>query len=258
MKIRATKFFGVTEPLTDSRRRRRARGLTGSRSAGLAISFVAHAVAAVTIGAGFRGSSQRGADRHELVVIDLAAPPIVAAPPVVVSPVPAVPDRRAGSPSAARSRSRARRVSTAAGTESAAPVEATEAPVPRFVMTAGTIATRPAAGPPTAPPAPAGGGGGTEPVAGERDVDAPARLLASSPLVYPQAARQAAIEIDFPVEIIVDLDGRVISARPLRRGGYGLDEAAIRAIRAYRFSPALRGGHPVRVRMRWTVQFRLQ
>ena len=43
----------------------------------------------------------------------------------------------------------------------------------------------------------------------------------------------------------------------LRRAGYGLDEAALQAIRAYRFSPALRAGHPVRVRMRWTIQFRL-
>ena len=32
---------------------------------------------------------------------------------------------------------------------------------------------------------------------------------------------------------------------------------ALNAIRLYRFSPALRAGRPVRVRMRWTIQFRL-
>jgi protein TonB len=89
-------------------------------------------------------------------------------------------------------------------------------------------------------------------------VSVPARLLSSSPLVYPPAARQAEIESDFPVEIVVDLDGRVIAARAITRAGYDLDEAALRAIRAYRFSPAMRGGQPVRVRMRWTVQFRLR
>ena len=71
-------------------------------------------------------------------------------------------------------------------------------------------------------------------------------------------ARQAEIESDFPVEIVVDSDGSVAAARAVNRVGYGLDEAALRAIREYRFSPALRAGRPVRVRMRWTVQFRLR
>jgi len=44
----------------------------------------------------------------------------------------------------------------------------------------------------------------------------------------------------------------------LRPAGYGLDEEAVRAMRAYRFSPARRDGLPVRVRMPWTVQFRLR
>ena len=52
--------------------------------------------------------------------------------------------------------------------------------------------------------------------------------------------------------------GRVLEARSLSHHGYGLDEAAERAIRTWQFSPALRDGHPVRVRMRWTVQFRLR
>ena len=71
-------------------------------------------------------------------------------------------------------------------------------------------------------------------------------------------ARQAEIEVDLPLEIVVDASGRVTSARGLSRAGYGLDEAALSAIRGYRFSAALRDGHPVPVRMRWTVQFRLR
>ena len=49
-----------------------------------------------------------------------------------------------------------------------------------------------------------------------------------------------------------------VLARALTHVGYGLDEAALRAIRAYRFSPARRAGRPVPVRMRWSVQFRLR
>jgi TonB family protein len=89
-------------------------------------------------------------------------------------------------------------------------------------------------------------------------VSVPARLLSSGPLPYPAAARQAEIEVDLPLELVVDGAGRVTAARGLTRVGYGLDEAALAAIRSYRFSPALRDGRPVPVRMRWTVQFRLQ
>ncbi len=138
-----------------------------------------------------------------------------------------------------------------------------------FVLSAGTVATRAAAAPAgsatSAPSATTGtmgtpdsASGGGDDAFGERDVGVPARLLSSSPLVYPPAARQAEIEIDFPVDIVVDAQGRVISARAVTRAGYGLDEAALRAIRAYRFSPAQRAGRPVGVRMRWTVQFRLR
>ncbi len=93
---------------------------------------------------------------------------------------------------------------------------------------------------------------------GEREVDVPARLLAAAPLAYLPAARQAEIETDFPLEIVVDGGGRVVSAHAVSHAGYGLDEAALQGIRGYRFSPAMRAGRPVAVRMRWVVQFRLR
>jgi periplasmic protein TonB len=92
----------------------------------------------------------------------------------------------------------------------------------------------------------------------ESAVDAKARLSSSVPVVYPEAARAAELEADVRLELVVDTEGRVISARPLAAPALGLDEAALRAVRAYRFSPARRAGRPVRVRMEWTVAFRLQ
>jgi TonB family protein len=92
----------------------------------------------------------------------------------------------------------------------------------------------------------------------ESAVDATARLSSSVPVVYPEAARTAGLEADVRLELVVDAEGRVVSARPLAASGLGLDEAALRAVGAYRFSPARRAGRPVRVRMEWTVAFRLQ
>lgn len=92
----------------------------------------------------------------------------------------------------------------------------------------------------------------------ESAVDAPARLLSSVPVVYPEAARAAGLEADVLLELVVDGDGRVTSARQLSSPSRELADAAARAVRAYRFTPAHRAGRAVSVRMRWTVTFRLQ
>jgi TonB family protein len=96
------------------------------------------------------------------------------------------------------------------------------------------------------------------PILPESAVDTPARLLSSVPVVYPEAARTSEIEADVSLELVVDGDGHVTSARPLTAHDFGLADAAVRAVRAYRFTAARRAGRTVRVRMRWTVAFRLQ
>src|SRR5262249_30047681 len=104
------------------------------------------------------------------------------------------------------------------------------------------------------------GAGVVEPAAplDEHAVSSPARLLVSTPAFYPPQARAAEIEVDVPVAVVVDEHGQVTQSRAVKPSGYGLDEAAVRSVRSYRFSPALKDGRPVRVRMRWTVQFRLR
>jgi len=85
-----------------------------------------------------------------------------------------------------------------------------------------------------------------------------ARLVASVPSFYPPAARSDEIEGDVSLEIVLDTDGSVTDARVLRAAGHGFDESALTAVRRYRFTSAQRHGHPVRVRMPWTVQFRIR
>lgn len=99
-------------------------------------------------------------------------------------------------------------------------------------------------------------GGGA--VLAESAVDVRARLLQNAFPEYPEPARAAEIEAELPFEIVVDERGSVIAARPLARAGYGLDEAALRAVQGMRFAPAARAGRAVRVRMRWPVIFRLR
>jgi protein TonB len=117
----------------------------------------------------------------------------------------------------------------------------------------------------TAPVAP---GGLTKAVGGDQPAppDAPlpsdgvdelAHLESGPAPSYPSAAKEEGFEAEVPLDIVVDESGRVIDVRATKHLGHGLDESAARAIRDYRFSPAKRGGRAVKVRMRWTVVFRL-
>jgi len=93
---------------------------------------------------------------------------------------------------------------------------------------------------------------------GVNAVSAPARLVSSAVAAYPPAARADDVEGDVGLEIVVDAAGNVVEARVVARAGHGFDDAALAAIKRYRFSPAAREGRSVRVRMPWTVQFRLR
>lgn len=145
--------------------------------------------------------------------------------------------------------------------KAASPAEAPAAVVqvaqaaPRFTMALGTssqasrVVASSAAG--------AGEPGTPDSIVSEAGVSTPARLQSAAPAAYPPSARADQVEADVPVEIVVDKAGSVTDVRPLRRAGYGFDEAALEAVRKYRFSPAQKNGRAVRVRMRWIVQFRL-
>jgi len=254
------------------------------------LSLLAHGAAAVTAGTivklrgpdTFAPAAPRVATPVSLTELELVPAPV---PPVEPAedggtavepeiPRPATPVRRrlAVSTRARAHASGPSTVAVGAAIEPASPVATPdmpvndEAPRARFALTVGTIgnvavtsapsASRPSPGAPAR--GEAGGPMGGDGVLPEREVSVRARLVSSGPLVYPTAARRAEVEADLALEIVVDVDGRVMAARVLQPAGYGLDEEAVRAVRAYRFSPARRDGRPVRVRMPWTVQFRLR
>ncbi len=73
---------------------------------------------------------------------------------------------------------------------------------------------------------------------------------------YPEIARQAGIEGDVFLEMIVGIDGHVDSIRILR-GPSVFHEAAREAAMRMHFRPARHNGHPVRVRVSERMSFRL-
>ena len=95
----------------------------------------------------------------------------------------------------------------------------------------------------------------------ESDVTERARCIASPDPVYPAealAADDAPPDTQLRFELVVSTNGFVDEVRALDHAGHGFDESALAALRSYRFTPAKRDGQPVRVRMPWTVQFKLK
>ena len=58
-------------------------------------------------------------------------------------------------------------------------------------------------------------------------------------------AQQAEIEGVVLIEVTIDVSGSVVDARVVRGLGYGLDEVALRAAKAWTFQPAMRCGKPI-------------
>ena len=57
--------------------------------------------------------------------------------------------------------------------------------------------------------------------------------------------------------LVVGTDGRPSNIRVLSSLGMGLDEKAIEAVRTWKFEPAMKDGHPVRVEIAVEVDFHL-
>ena len=94
-----------------------------------------------------------------------------------------------------------------------------------------------------------------EPVRPGGNVQAPARTLFVAP-IYPAAALAARVSGHVIVEAIIGTDGRVRNAKVLR-SVLLLDDAALAAVRQWRYTPTTLNGIPVPVMMTVTVRFDL-
>lgn len=88
------------------------------------------------------------------------------------------------------------------------------------------------------------------------DVKAPVLLQRADP-VYPEEARAARISGIVIVEVVIDKNGEVRDAVILKDLPNGLGQAAVDAVKQWKFKPATKDGQPVDVLFNLTVNFRL-
>jgi protein TonB len=89
------------------------------------------------------------------------------------------------------------------------------------------------------------------------NITEPVKISAPSPL-YPEAARRARITGAVILECTIDKAGRVNEVKILRGLPLGLTEAAVDAVKKWRFKPSTLNGKPVEVLYVLTVRFNLQ
>jgi len=84
----------------------------------------------------------------------------------------------------------------------------------------------------------------------------PPRKVVDVRPVYPDLARSARVEGTVILEAVLDTSGRVTQLRVVRSVPL-LDQAALDAVRQWRYSPSVYGGRPVSVLMTVTILFKL-
>jgi TonB family protein len=85
----------------------------------------------------------------------------------------------------------------------------------------------------------------------------PARLLENRPPVYPEEAVRRGIEGKLVLRLTISASGTVSRVEVAESSGYRmLDDAAVAAVREWKFIPAQRGGQPVSWTARQPIRFR--
>jgi periplasmic protein TonB len=82
-------------------------------------------------------------------------------------------------------------------------------------------------------------------------------FLSKAKLEYPSQAKRRRIEGVVIIEADIDAKGEIVDTRVVKEEGFGFEEAAIEMLMGSLFSPAIIDGRPVAVRMRFTIEFRL-
>jgi TonB family protein len=95
-----------------------------------------------------------------------------------------------------------------------------------------------------------------EPLAVGGDVK-PAKLLSSVPPAYSSLARSQHVTGDVKIDALIDANGRVTSMKVIS-GPTLLHQAAMDAVRQWKYQPATLDGNPVPMHLTVTLRFRLQ
>jgi TonB family protein len=96
----------------------------------------------------------------------------------------------------------------------------------------------------------------SRPESSTADVSAPS-LKTRVEAAYPQDALRARLEATVGLEIAIDETGDVTVARVTSPAGHGFDEAALEAVKRFKFDPAMQGDRPVRSVVELAYEFHL-
>ena len=100
-------------------------------------------------------------------------------------------------------------------------------------------------GPPVNPPAPIGG-------------ILPPQIRYQVEAVYPPEAQAAGIEGTVKLELTVDSQGVLQDVKLVGSAGHGFDEAALAAVRQFKFWPAVKNHKPIAIRVTYEYHFTLK
>lgn len=103
----------------------------------------------------------------------------------------------------------------------------------------------------------AGGGGGDEPLALGTGIESPVLLEKVVP-EYPPAARIARLQGKVYVRAVVSTTGDVVDVEVISAPHFLFEEAALTAVRKWKYRPARLGGRPVAVHFTVIVEFTLR
>jgi len=182
---------------------------------------------------------------HYIETVAPSPPP----PPRPPTPVPAVDSAKAPTEAASEIKPEQPKSSSQDYVEGAIPDGPGVASGPPLLGPLGVSATVAPPAPPEVPPAP-------KPLRPGGSIREPRKILHVAP-IYPDIARHAGVQGAVILEAILDATGRVESLRVLRSQPL-LDDAVIRAVRQWRYTPTELNGVPVPVLMTITVRFSLE
>jgi TonB family protein len=89
------------------------------------------------------------------------------------------------------------------------------------------------------------------------EVERPIPLYAPRP-GYTEEARQARIQGVVLLQLVIDREGNVRSAKIIKGLPMGLDQKAVETVKEWKYQPAAQNGQPVSVYMNLTINFSLQ
>jgi periplasmic protein TonB len=88
--------------------------------------------------------------------------------------------------------------------------------------------------------------------------DEPPAIQSRFAIPYPPAAERAGIAGTVVMRVGIDSAGRVTTVNLIQGAGFGLDQAAMEALRHFRFTPARRHGEPVASEITYRYRFELR